>query len=96
MTSRSDIPNVQFGIRSKKTPWTGVLLSDLQTPKNGYICLLDRWWIVSNGEALFYHNSPQCNTVKEIAERVSKNGLYDDMNVSIEFVPVAYVLPSRD
>lgn len=65
-----------------------VPLSDLTTPKNGRICLCDRWWIVNEkDEALFFRHitSPQCNSEKSIAERLKPEGC------RVEFVPVAYV-----
>lgn len=48
-------------------------------PKDGYVCMTDRWWLVEDGCVLGYKidgekskdtPSPQCNTVKEIVERL--------------------------
>lgn len=65
-----------------------VPLAELQTPRNGRICLCDRWWLVTeNDEALFYkhYTSPQCNSDKSIAEHIKPAG------TRAVFVSVAYV-----
>lgn len=69
-----------------------VPIEELKTPKDGYMVILDRYWVVLNGKALFYKSrgylSPQCNSNKGLAaymiEKVHKE-------CEVVFVPVAYV-----
>ena len=96
----SNIPEVMFGIGDKhpqiNLPYYGVSIEELKTPKNGYICLTNRWWLVSNGEALFYEGGyPQCSLEQKVAEYLSDPVKHPDLpnRVTIEFVSVAYVRP---
>ena len=94
--------NVHFGIgdRSKALPRTyhGVDLKDLTTPKEGYVCMLDRFWLVSDGKAMFYGNSPQCNSdVRVIQHALTRNAASNNLpNLSVVFVAVAFVRPSNN
>ena len=73
-------------------------VKDISTPKNGYTVYKDRWWACFGDEkkAIFYGNSPQCNSSKEIAQHVT-NGYKDELEkhyeeeVNFVFVPIAYV-----
>ena len=75
-----------------------VSLADLQTPKDGYICMMDRWWVVEDGHALGYklfandRPSPQCNHDKRVVEHVLQRRPEVQ---KVQFVPVAYWYPSR-
>jgi len=54
-----------------KAPWRKVSIEDLTTPKPGYLVHGPAWWaITSDGYALFYKSSPQCNTNKSVVERI--------------------------
>ena len=55
---------------------------------NGAQAFCDRWWIVRDGNILFHDGyAPQCNSNKEIAERI-RDKLYPDADV--QFLPVVY------
>ena len=72
--------------------YTKVPKSEVITPKNGYICMLNRYWYVTDDDCvLFYGDSPQCNQDKRIMEYRSSMKQY-----KIEFIPVAYRKPDRD
>jgi hypothetical protein len=65
-------------------------LSELETPHEGRMVYLGRWWrVTENNEVLFYktYSSPQCNIHKSIAERISSK----IKNSRVVFVPVAYI-----
>lgn len=64
-------------------------LDVLTTPRDGAICMMNRYWAVtSNDEALFYksYTSPQCNHDRSIVEHVMK-----EPGIKIVFIPVAYI-----
>lgn len=66
-----------------------VPLEVLTTPREGALCYLNRYWLVTDAdEALFYkhYTSPQCNTDKSIVERRLKRP-----GTKVVFVPVAYI-----
>ena len=62
---------------------------EMTTPKEGYICYLNRYWCLSeDGKIIRYKDySWQCNQDKVIAEHLSKR-LYSG---KVLFLPVAYV-----
>lgn len=100
MNSTSNIPEVMFGIGDKnpriESPYFGIPLEELETPKNGYICIMDRWWVVAYGQALFYEGGyPQCNINERIAEYLADPVKHPDLpkRVSVVFIPLAYVKP---
>lgn len=68
-----------------------VPLTELTTPRDGRVCMCDRWWLVTDGDeapqALFYkhYTSPQCNRDKSVVEHIRPAGTH------AVFVPVAYV-----
>lgn len=83
--------NIQLGIHdSKHEDYSQVSLDELQRPKDGFVCYLNRYWLVHNGNALFYGNSPQCNKDKRVVEYCLKSNLNAD-NLECVFVPIAYV-----
>lgn len=88
----------QMGIGNRKKKWRLVDLEDLQSPKNGYICFMDRYWLVTEGKVLFYGTSPQCNTDQAVVDHILAQGLaaQDFPNLECVFVPVAYLPPNRD
>lgn len=50
-------------------------------PFDGARVICDRWWIVQDEHLLFFRGfSPQCNAIKEIAERIAKK-LYPEADV---------------
>lgn len=73
-------------------PWRKMSLQELTTPKNGRLCMLDHWWVVTpDRHVLFYTGSPQCNANEAIAKRILEK-LHP--GCTAEFVDVAY-LPQR-
>lgn len=67
---------------------------DIETPKAGLQVYADSYWLCENGDpkkALFFGDSPQCNKQKKICEWSFKSKMYQNMNLEIVFVPVAYV-----
>lgn len=67
---------------------------DIKTPKSGLQVYTDSYWLCENGDttkALFFGDSPQCNRNKKICESTSDHKMYKEFNLSIVFVPVAYV-----
>ncbi len=72
--------------------YTKVPKSELTTPKNGYVCMLNRYWYVTDDDCvLFYGESPQCNTDRRILEYRESMRDY-----KIELIPIAYRKPYRD
>lgn len=75
--------------KSIKLQYTKVPISELTTPKNGYVCMLDRYWYVTNDECvLFYGDSPQCNVDKRVMEYRLEMSHYE-----IRLIPIAYRKP---
>lgn len=69
-------------------------IEELTKPKDGYTVMLDRYWVVLNGKALFYkssqqYTSPQCNDNKALAAYL-KDKCYPE-GTEIQFIPIAYV-----
>ena len=71
-------------LKSKLKP---ISISELTTPKDGSIVMLDRWWI-TDGENVFVYNnhSLQCNRNENIARDIGLK-LYE---LDVIFIPVAY------
>ena len=78
-----------------------VSLQDIQTPHEGFIVKLDRWWLVVQ------HNSklcvvfsrlgfPQCNRIKSIVESFVEDFEKDHDEVSVRMIHLAYVPPETD
>ena len=72
---------------------------DITEPLQGYTVYTRHWWVCKDGnpaKALFYGDSPQCNVNKRVLE-ANINYVEQNFaaNVSIVFVPVAY-LRQRD
>lgn len=69
-----------------------VSITEVTTPGEGRVCLLNRWWIVTDQEeVLFFRGfSPQCNHDRSITERLNKIP-----NTTVRFIEVAY-MPRRD
>ena len=68
-----------------------ILIEDIKTPRQGYICFKDKWWS-SDGNYVFIFTrggcySPQCNSNKSIVDRFSIKG------TKPVFIPVAFVNP---
>lgn len=72
---------------------------DVATPKMGRVVYTNTYWICKNGDletALFYGDSPQCNTNKSIVQNFADRKLWgDDCDLQIVFAPVSYV-PNRN
>lgn len=67
---------------------------DIETPKSGLQVYTNSWWLCENGDpkrALFFNDSPQCNSQKKICEWSFKHKMYQDKNLEVVFVPVAFV-----
>lgn len=83
--------------------WTGrnfikISLEEVTTPKEGYECMVDRWWEVRDDCVLGYklyglkskdRPSPQCNPNKKVTEQLIHDGS------KAIFLPVAY-WPAND
>lgn len=73
---------------------------DIITPKEGLVVYKNRYWFCENGDAtkaLFYENSPQCNSNILIQEGTLGLKMYQDYpnKIEIVFVETAFV-PRRD
>lgn len=75
---------------------------DVETPKEGSTVYLNRYWICVDYDlkrALFYGNSPQCNSNKEVHS--TKQMEYYDKNfksegvLTIVFAPISYVIKNN-
>lgn len=67
---------------------------DIETPKNGLQVYTDSYWLCENGDpkrALFYGDSPQCNSNKLICTHTFQHKMYQNMNLEIVFISVAFV-----
>lgn len=82
-----------------KGEYIRVPIVDVQTPKEGFVCLLNRWWLVDNGHVLGYklrlrskeRPSPQCNHTKAIVEHVLAQAPAQE----VQFLPVTYWWPQE-
>lgn len=67
---------------------------DIATPKGGWQVYANSYWLCENGKpekALFFGDSPQCNSNQKICEWTMKHDMYKEFNLQIVFVPIAYV-----
>ena len=74
---------------SDKNKWELVSFENFLTPKDGYVCVCNRyWWITESGELLFYkcngYYSMQCNHNLNIMQPVPDG-------CRIEFFEVLYL-----
>lgn len=70
-----------------RKPWRKVPLREITTPKPGMIVKAPAWWAVTtDGFALFYGHSPQCNSDRAVIEAVRP-----DCNPW--FLPITYAWP---
>ncbi len=73
--------------------YTKIPMIKATTPTEGYICLLNRWCVVTlENEVLFYAERPVCNHSRSIT-RAIKNRINRDY-VTI-LIPVIYVPNTR-
>lgn len=57
--------------------YTPVPLSDIMTPKDGYVCYAHSWWLVRDNDTVFFtmnrnnrrHDHPCCNPDKRLFDR---------------------------
>jgi len=83
-----------------KGEYIRVPLGDVQVPHEGFVCLLNRWWLVEDGFVLGYRLrpgskerlSPQCNSDRAVVESV----LAKSVAHRAVFIPVAYWWPDKD
>lgn len=62
-----------FHTNYDEKPWIKMPVSDLTTPKTGRICKGPSWWAITPDDCVLFfksYGSPQCNSVKEIVERI--------------------------
>jgi len=90
----------QFGIsdRAPKGTYSFVDLVDLQTPKNGYVCMLDMYWLTTDGKALFYGTSPQCNSDERVISHVLTTNAYllgQFTDLQCTKIPIAYIRQTK-
>jgi len=78
-----------------------VPLEEVQTYKNGFVCMTNKWWLVEDGCVLGYkiygeksklRPSPQCNPDKRLIEMVLKR----NPEQTAVFLDVAYWWPDSD
>ena len=72
--------------------WILVPVSDITTPKQGRLVYGPRWWAVTeNDEVLFFDTyvSPQCNSNKQIVERLGKG--FDAPITEPRFIEVSFI-----
>lgn len=80
--------------RYNDSKWIRVPLKDVVTPKEGYVCKLNRWWAVLPNEetgeqdVLFFRSlsSPQSNPDKSVVVHLHPT-------LDVMFISVAYVRP---
>lgn len=67
-------------------------LEDLQTPKPGRLCHGPAYWVVVDGNVLFYkaYFSPQCNSNQQITERFIKADYFDG-KATVQYVPLSFI-----
>lgn len=76
----------------KKGRWLRLPLNDVLEPKVGRVCYPPSWWkVTEDGFVLFFdtYSSPQCNKVKEIAERLGKG--FDAPKTLTVFLPMTFI-----
>lgn len=67
---------------------TRISLDKFTTPEAGDVVMTDRWWIVVDGDVLFFEGrAPQCNSRQDIAEHL-RDKLYPGADV--KYIPVGY------
>lgn len=67
--------------------WIKVKIEDAIIPHEGYTVIMDRWWSVKDGYIFYYryYTCPQCNSNKDITERLGeKHGR------TPQFIPIVY------
>jgi hypothetical protein len=63
-----------------------VHVSEVMTPTNGYICLIDHYWVVDGDDyVLFKDGTPMCSRSREIAQKFGEHR-YD-----VKLIPVSYI-----
>jgi hypothetical protein len=69
--------------------YLGLPLSRVTTPADGDIVYTNRWWIVYDGNVLFFrtYTSPQCNVNKSIVLRLAERV----EGAEVVFLPLAYL-----
>jgi len=80
-----------------------VPLEDALTPKAGFVCITDHWWVIEDncllgfklyGEKSKERPSPQCNSQKSIVDMLLRKERYK--NAQAIHLPVVYWWPHRD
>ena len=69
-------------------PWIKMAVDDLTTPKPGRLIHSPAWWALTDDRCvLFYksYSSPQCNTSRQIVERVRPG--CDMMFIAVSYIP---------
>lgn len=76
-----------------KKDFLKISLEELKKPKNNHICLINRYWVVTNDYALIYIKdkaySPQCNTNKLIGATSLHTSLFS--HVKTILIKEAYI-----
>jgi hypothetical protein len=65
-----------------------VTIDDATTAKDGRIVMLNHWW-ATDGENIFFFrqgDAPQCNTNKELAQKIAAGRGQD-----VVFLPIAFL-----
>ncbi len=81
--------NVDMVNKCQKIP-----VQEVQTPKEGYVVKLNRWWTLTPDECVLFDRrcSPQCHSNEQIAKGLTQQ-LYP--KCTTVFIPVAYFPPFR-
>ncbi|RLI66842.1 MAG: hypothetical protein DRO67_00265 [Candidatus Asgardarchaeum californiense] len=68
--------------------YTKIPVEEAIIPKNGSTVYVDKYWCIVDNCVLFYRDvAPQCNSNREIAERVAEK-LYPE--ATVQFIPRIY------
>lgn len=71
----------------------GFNFKNIETPDNGEQVYRNHYWLCENGDtekALFYGNSPQCNTNELICKLMISKKQYQGKNLEVVFVDLAF------
>lgn len=52
-----------------RKPWRKVPLDKLRTPREGALCMMNHWWVITPDQCvLFYNGTPQCNSNEKVTK----------------------------
>jgi hypothetical protein len=63
------IPTIELGIStSDSSDWMLVDIENLASPKNGWICIVDQYWLLIDNKIVFYKDKPLYNFSESFLE----------------------------